>query len=231
MDDTTQLTVYLFFLANIIYCTAYVIRDILWLRILTVIAAVSTFPYFIFQSEVLYSALAWQAAFALINIVNIAYLLRERKPVPMTEEQHRLQSLVFRDMNSRDVVRLVDVGEWREAATGDVLIREGEYIDSLYLVYSGLLVATSDGEFKRHIRDGEFVGELSYILQQQTTANVVVVKQTRYLSWNRSKLEAFLRKRPAVEANFRNLLSYDVAGKLAWERRLMDEDTADQVKN
>ncbi|MEM7291757.1 MAG: cyclic nucleotide-binding domain-containing protein [Pseudomonadota bacterium] len=229
MENETQLTVYLFFLANIIYCCAYVIREILWLRILTVVAALCTFPYFIFQPEILYSALMWQSAFAIINIVNIAFLLRERRPVEMSEEERRLQKLVFRDFSSRNVVRLLAVADWHEAQPGDVLIERDSEIDSLSLVYSGLLMATLDGEFKRHICDGEFVGELSYVLRRKTTADVVAVKPTRYLSWDREVLENFLDKHPTVKPQFKHLLSYDMAGKLAWRNKEEDRETASDL--
>lgn len=219
MDSDIQVTVYLFFLANLLYCFAYLIRDILWLRVVTVIGALCTFPYFIFQAQVLYLPLFWQCAFAVINAANIAYLLWERKPVRMSESQRRLHSLVFRDFSSRDVVRLLSVADWCEAEVDELLIQQDRRIDKLYLVYSGLLMARVDGEFRRHIRDGEFVGELSYILQQTTTADVVAVHPTRYLSWDRQVLEAHLGRHPGVKAAFKNLLSYDVAGKLAWPNK------------
>ena len=231
MDTDAQLTVYLFFLANILYCCAYVIREILWLRVLTVVGALCTFPYFIFQEEVLYSALLWQSAFALINIINIGYLLWERKPAQMSPEARRLHSLVFRDFTSRNVVRLLNLAEWHTGQPGELLVEQDCKIDKLYLVYTGLLIATADGDFKRHIRDGEFVGELSYILRQKTTADVTFVHETKYISWDRQALEAYLNKHAELRPIFRNLLSYDVAGKLAWpnkdpQRKVLQDATA-----
>ncbi|MEM7209165.1 MAG: cyclic nucleotide-binding domain-containing protein [Pseudomonadota bacterium] len=224
MESETQITVYLFFLANIIYCCAYVIREILWLRVLTVIGALCTFPYFIFQAEVLYSALLWQSAFAIINIFNIVYLVWDRKPVEMTAEQRRLHSLVFREFTSRNVVRLLDLADWHVGQPGDVLIEQGRKIDKLYLTFSGLLVVEVNGEFTRHIRDGEFVGELSYILKQKTSATVTVVHETHYLSWDRQVLEDFLDKHSGMRPAFKNLLNYDIAGKLAWPNRVTGDD-------
>ena len=47
MTDTTAL----FFIANSIYVISYMLTSMLWLRLLAILAAVSTFPYFYFQTE------------------------------------------------------------------------------------------------------------------------------------------------------------------------------------
>lgn len=222
----SEITVFIFFLANVIYCVAYLVRDILWLRVLTIIGALCTFPYFIFQHEILYSALFWQSAFAIINIINIIYLLWDRKPIKMTAEQHRLHSIVFRDFSSRNVVRLMELAEWREGEPGQLLIEEDRRIDKLYLVYSGLLVVSSNGKFIQHLRDGEFVGELSYILRQKTSATVEIAEQTRYLAWDRQALTSFIEKNAAVEPLFKNLLNYDIATKLSQKDNLDKTDSS-----
>jgi len=94
-------TTILFFVANILYCLAYVVRDMKWLRIMTIVAAVATFPYFLLREEPLWSAAVWQSAFAGINVVNLAWLLREQRPVPLTDEQAGLHNLVFRGLTHR----------------------------------------------------------------------------------------------------------------------------------
>jgi len=55
-DFLTDKTV-VFFIANSIYVISYMLTSMVWLRVLAIIAAISTFPYFYFQLEPLWSAL------------------------------------------------------------------------------------------------------------------------------------------------------------------------------
>ena len=45
--------------ANLLYLASYSVRDILWLRILTIAAAVLLIPYYYLQSQPLWIAISW----------------------------------------------------------------------------------------------------------------------------------------------------------------------------
>ena len=72
---------YLINIANILYLFSYLVRDILWLRILTVIAASCLIPYFYFRPDPLIIAIYWNLLFTSLNIFWIGRLLIERRPV------------------------------------------------------------------------------------------------------------------------------------------------------
>ena len=76
--------------ANVLYLLSYLVRDILWLRVLTVVAGVVLMPYYLAQSPPLLAAVAWNVLFTGINAVQIARLLYERRPVVLTEDQAHL---------------------------------------------------------------------------------------------------------------------------------------------
>lgn len=54
---------HLFVMGNLLCCSSYLVRDILWLRPLAILAAASTLPYFYLQPEPLYWPIFWQASF------------------------------------------------------------------------------------------------------------------------------------------------------------------------
>ncbi len=205
----------LFFLANVCFCLAYLVRDIFWLRALTIVAALMTFPYFIFQSEVLWLALFWQAMFALINLMNLAHLYLARRPVPMTDQQQHLKNLVFRNFTARETKALIDCGSWHEGRQGDVLIRQGQQLDSLYLLYSGDVQIICDGEIVSYRGPGSFLGELHYVTGAATAADVRFSTEARYIQWEVARLKALLLKKPALNAGFESLLALTMANKLA----------------
>lgn len=206
---------FLFFAANLFYCAAYLVRDMLWLRCLSIAAAVLTFPYFFLQPQVLVSAIAWQGCFLLINVVNLVLLLVERQPATLNPEQQHLKNLVFGSFSNRDTLRLLSAATWKDAMPGEELLGVGQQLDELHLLYSGTVSVKRDGRVMVSRSAGTFIGEVHYITKQPTSAAVCAVGQVRYLSWDYADLERlFARRRPLGKA-FESLLAIDVARKLS----------------
>jgi len=67
--------------ANVIYLVSYVMRDILWLRVFTVIAAACLILYFYFLPNPLLTPVYWNILFIILNVFWIARLFLERRPV------------------------------------------------------------------------------------------------------------------------------------------------------
>ncbi|MDX8393268.1 MAG: hypothetical protein R8K21_01615 [Mariprofundales bacterium] len=150
MDYTT-----LFSLANILFCAAYIVRSMLWLRVITIVACLSTLPYFYFQPTPLYAAIFWQSAFIVVNVINIIILIHEHRPVELSNEEHRLHCLVFKSLTTRELIKLIAISEWKEAYPDEQLVKHGKIIDSLMLVYSGSVDIRYQGDLIGICHDGQ----------------------------------------------------------------------------
>lgn len=204
----------LFFLANVLFCVAYVARDMAKLRGITMVACVCTFPYFYFQPSPLWSAMFWQAAFFVINGVNLTILLLERRPVILTEEQQRLHLMTFHRMSPREMLKVLRIAQWHELESGEAMITEGDFINRLMLIYEGTARVTLEGRFKAHLGPGEFVGEMSYLTGKQTSADVIASEPLRFLSWERRDLDLLYLKEPALKDIMQSIIGVDLAEKL-----------------
>lgn len=209
---------HLFALANILFCLSYLVRDILWLRILAIFAASCAIPYFLLQTPPLYWPVFWQSAFILINVVHAVILIRERMPVDISDEERRLHTLAFRPLSSRELLRVSAAAEWRDAAPGEVLLRQGEVSERILLVFHGVLQVRQSGQVRAHLRDGQFAGEMSLIRRKPHTADVIAAEPTRYLVWNRQALDRLWRRHAKIKAVFESLIGMDMAEKLVGER-------------
>ena len=101
----------IFFVANSLYVVSYMVTSILWLRIIAVIASISTFPYFYFQTEPLWLAIFWQSAFFLVNFINLAvlwYSMRKRRFNEIEEEVH---TRYFADLKDYEVAPVFEHAE------------------------------------------------------------------------------------------------------------------------
>lgn len=75
MVNTMETLVYA---ANILYLSSYMVRDILHLRLLTIVAACCLVSYFYNQPEPLMTVVYWNVFFVALNALQLARILRER---------------------------------------------------------------------------------------------------------------------------------------------------------
>lgn len=210
-----MLTVALFYFANLLFCLAYMVRDMAWLRALTILAASSTLPYFYFQTTPLYSAIGWQTAFIVINAVNLAVLLLQRRPVKLNEQEQWLQETTLRLLKPRKMLRLLALGKSHEVPQGQVLIRKGQKLDALFLLLSGKLSVSVEGKPRATLEPGDFVGEMSFISGQLTSADVLADEPVRYLEWSADTLERLYARDPQIKDALQGAIGMDMASKLA----------------
>ena len=100
-------------IANGLYMLSYLMRDVLWLRVLTVLAASCLLPYLYFRPDPLFAAIYWNLIFTSLNIYWICRLLLERRPVRLTYDQQRLSQLAFQTLTPREMWRQI---AWRTAS-------------------------------------------------------------------------------------------------------------------
>ena len=93
--------------ANVLYLLAFLVRDILWLRALTVLASCFLLPYFYLQPTPLMTPIYWNLAFTSLNTYWIVRLLMERRPIQLNEQERRLCELVFRIMTPREMMKIL----------------------------------------------------------------------------------------------------------------------------
>jgi hypothetical protein len=198
--------------ANALYLVSYLVQDILWLRVLTVVAALSLIPYY--ATNWLGEAIAWNVVFLVINIVQIKLLLLKRLPVKLDEKEQSLYSRSFRALSPREFLHLLDAGSWKTAKQGDCLITQETKLDSLMVIHSGKVDVQVDGTVVASLGAGQFVGEMSFVTGEQASASVVVADDLEYVAWPRDELEMRMKKHPEIRAPLQLLLGADIAHKL-----------------
>lgn len=204
--------VIVFFLANTIYCSAYIVKDILWLRILTIAAGLLTLPYFLFQST--YSAVFWQSAFVSINLFHVVLLIMARRPTNLTEDQQVLHNMVFRNFTSRETRSILEIATWHNGAPNEILIATGQQEPVLYLIQTGRAQVFHDGQIIDWDGPGSFMGELRFITGKPAVADVVFATEARYVSWDTTSLRKLLKRNARLKTSFEALISANIASKL-----------------
>jgi len=211
---------YLVHIANVLYLFSYSMRDILWLRILTVAAACFMIPYFYYQRDPLYAPIFWNLVFMALNVYWIARLLFERRPVKLSDDERQLCQIAFRTLTPREMKKILKLSSWEDADPGECFVSKDEPLERLILIYSGKADVEIDGRTIGKLHAGQFIGELSYFTDEVAAANVVATEATRYVSWPKDRLKSFLEKDSDLRAAFQIILGSVLAKRLknTWMR-------------
>ncbi len=213
LDFLTDSTV-IFFVANSLYVISYMLTNMIWLRVLAIIAAASTVPYFYFQVEPLWSALFWQGCFLAVNLVNLLILLYQRRATHFDDDERQAYELKFSDLKPHEARPIFKYAERVSLPPGTPFLKEGEENDCLYLILEGDCSVLKNGREVALLKPGHFVGELSFIGNDPVSADVVTAGEAKLMFWDRNRLGPLFRSHALYESYFHSLCSHDVAGKL-----------------
>lgn len=201
--------------ANVLYLASYLVRDILWLRMLTVVAMLCLFPYFYScGAEPLWAPIIWNGIFLAVNLFQIGLLVRERWPRELHDAERALYDNVFSDLQPGEFVKLLAEGSWREAAAGETIVADGSVVHDMMVLHEGTAEVRKGDKVLAALAPGQFVGEMSFLSGNKAGADVVTPKPAKFMSWAQDELEAFLDKNPSISFKVRGVLGRDVVTKL-----------------
>lgn len=107
-------------------------------------------------------------------------------------------SALFRPFNRKDRRGLVERFRAREVSRGDVIIREGDPTDGLYVVLSGEVEVHKGGHVLSRLKEGELFGEISLLQKTPATATVAAARHTTLLRLPREDFDSLISSHPQV---------------------------------
>ena len=213
-------------LANVLFGVAYLVRGILWLRILSIIACVMmAFFNFYAPAEPLWVAIYWNAFFSAVNIFQVWLLIRERAAVSFTDEELELYETIFRQMSPIEFMKVLRVSHWETVEPGTTIIKKNSEVSEIRLVYHGTLRVEIDDDSTAEVRDGAFLGEMAFVSGSPASGTVSSLTKVRLLSWSFVELRKLFRRNPEIRSAFQAVISSDLASKLITPgRKYSDQD-------
>ncbi len=121
----------------------------------------------------------------------------------------------------------------RDYHAGEVLFREGESGDQMYVIQSGLVVITKrTGDVERPLASlgrGEFLGEMAILNGKPRTATATVVEDARCLVFDGATLETMITKNPEIALRLIKKLSSRLDAADALVQILLNPDPQARV--
>lgn len=195
--------------AYVLLIVSMMMRSMNWLRFFAILAgSISSFYYWILSD---YVSMFWEALFSLVNIAQLIILQIENRRGRFSDEESHFIKTCLTGVERAQSRRLVKLGAWTEVQEDVTLIVQDTCPNHLKFLVSGEARVERNGRDIGMVRDGDFLGEMSYLTGKTATATVVTTAPTRYLAFDRKILRAHLEKNPevrhALEASFnRNLV-------------------------
>lgn len=201
--------------ASVLTLLAYLVKEILWLRALTILACIAgiIFNYFVAPTP-LWPVINWNLVFIAINVVQIVIIFRERRGVRFTEEEKELYQTLFKNFAPFEFMKLLRLGEWKDATKGQFLAVEKQRLDNVVLIFNGLLAVEAAGKQIAQLTDGNMIGEMSFVNEGVASASVRVIEPTRYLSWPKAELRHLLKRNPNMRFAMEHVFNADLVRKL-----------------
>ena len=201
-------------IANVMYLASYLVRDILWLRCLTIVAGLVLMPFYFSREPVLWASVGWISVFTLINLYQIYQLLLERRPVSLTRDEQQVHARSFPALTPRQFKKLLAIATWEQAQPSACLIHENKPLERMLLIHAGRLSVETDGAALATLEAGAFVGEMSFLTGQAPQASVFAREDTTYVCWPVADLHAFLQAQPDIRAIWQRVIGTDLVCKL-----------------
>ena len=187
---------------------SFLVKDILWLRIVSILAsAFSIFYNWVIPVEPMWIAIHWNLVFIMLNLYHIAVIIYETRPVHMNPKDKELYETLFKDLSPVEYLKISKIANWKKFKSGQKIIKQGLPVKDLVLIYNGTVDVAVDKGKVAELRDGQFVGEMSFLTEKPATATCITKHATECLVWKQDEFKELLKRNPSLYYSIQSLLS------------------------
>jgi|TARA_B100000073_G_scaffold326234_1_gene310747 hypothetical protein len=199
---------------------SFLVKDIFWLRIVSIAASLFSVLYnYIIPVEPMWLAINWNFVFIVVNIYHIGVILYEKREVKMDDKNEELYQTLFSEMTPVEYLKISRAAEWVTLKPGQRLITQGMPVPDLYLIYNGTVDVAVDGRWVAELKDGQFVGEMSFLTEKVATASCIVKYEAQCLVWKQREFKDLLKRNPSLYFTIQSVLSAQVSDALVTSSR------------
>jgi len=194
---------------------SFLVKDIMYLRILSIVASLFSVLYnWVIPPEPMWIPIGWNFVFVAINVWNIAIIIYEKRPVAMDEKNTELYETLFSAMTPVEYLKISKVARWVTLKSGRKIITQGKPVKELVLIYNGTVDVVVDGRKVAVLKDGQFVGEMSFLTEKSATASCIAKHDSECLIWRQSEFKDLLKRNPSLYYSMQSLLTAQISSNL-----------------
>ena len=199
-------------LTYILLAISYLVRDIVWLRIIAIPASICSilFSYFA-PAEPIWLIVNWNLFFLAVNTFQLAYIYRCKRQIVSDQHLSELAQFLSPSVAPQDVIQLANWAERMEFEAEKILLAENEEAEYLYLIVDGGVEIYRDHELLAASGIGSFLGEISFLSKQKCSATAITNQNTVAYRWEQTALRRNLANRISLNLSLQQVLSLNLS--------------------
>jgi CRP-like cAMP-binding protein len=134
--------------------------------------------------------------------------------VVLSTDEQKLYDMGFHALRPRELVSLVMLGEWKNAAAGDRVLTAGEPVSSVCIAIAGTVRVRQHERDVGELKPGDVIGTAMALVGGPSPLDATFTEPARYICWPLSNIHAFIDKRPELRVTLQGLVNQDLARKL-----------------
>ena len=211
-------------LSYMVIAISYFLTNMFWLRVAAVVGLALEILYYTLTRQSLTAGVPWDIAFILINLYELALLLRERALAKLPTADAPLLRRAFEGLDDAQIAKLLRAADWRDVTAGEVITRQDAPVEALYFILSGRAKVEVDDHALAHLEHGSFIGEIAYLTGNAASARVIMEGAGRLLAFSRVRVAKVTAGDKQISGILYQVLGRDLALKMrqANTRRVLD---------
>lgn len=204
---------------------ALFLKDILWLR-LVILGSNATFLVIGLLNNN-GNAVVWAVLILGINLWRTGWLIWERRKVWFPDFIEELYQEVFKPvgLNRQEMRALWTHGRRLDFAGGpEPVIAEGKHPDWVAVIRRGEARVLKAGLEVGRVKQGRFLGEMSYLTGGAATADVVSDGPLELWVWDRERLNAWRAQAPVLWAKVQSVIGRDLVLKVSENHKVRTQE-------
>lgn len=202
-------------LSNALFAIGAGFRNVVYFRAILVVAALLEVVYdFYISTFPLWTPIFWGIALILINLYQIFRIIYQNRHHDLSADEQKVFSKIGHSMERRNFKKIMQLGTWQQFEPSKELIVENEDNNQLYFMTEGSAVVTVEGQKVAIIESGSFIGEISFLTNQNPSATVITLGPSKFMVWDRIKLENILEKDENLKKELHAIFSNNIISKL-----------------
>ena len=130
----------------------------------------------------------------------------------MAPKDKELYETLFKDLSPVEYLKISKVARWEKYKSGEKIIVQGTPVLDLILIYNGTVDVVVGKKKVAELKDGQFVGEMSFLTEKLATATCIVKHDTECLVWKQPEFKDLLKRNPSLYYKIQGLLSNQLVG-------------------
>ena len=151
--------------------------------------------------------IGWNLVFVVVNLYHIAVIIYEKRPVHMDDKNTELYETLFKELTPVEYLKISKAAIWKKFKREEFLTKQKHLVPDLILIYNGTVDVAVDSKGVAQLKDGQFVGEMSFLTEKPATATCVVKHDSEILVWRQREFKELLKRNPSLYYSIQSLLS------------------------